>query len=240
MNKKDKPNFNVPNDGFMKSVKSRWRKPRGVDSKKRIRRKPFGKSPKVGYKNSELIRGNHPSGKKEVYIRNPSEFDAIVGALIKGKDNVIDFVVRVAAGIGRRKRIDIEKKAGEHKIHILNKLNKKAGKTKKERREEKENAKKLKEKQEKEKQQKEKQEKEKQQKEKENAKKLKEKQEKESQKKKEDKKPEAKAKGEMIKKESSKEKQQKEKQEKENPSPQKVENNLDRGKPNINNSNNTK
>ena len=122
VNKKDKPNFNVTNYGFMKSVKSRWRKPRGIDNKKRVRKQAFGKSPRVGYKNTDSVRGKHPSGKNEILVRNIAEFDALLVELSNAKSKVVDFVVGVAAGVGLKKRLAIEKKADAHKIHILNRV----------------------------------------------------------------------------------------------------------------------
>ena len=51
LDKKNKPKFNVPNLGFFKSVKARWRKPRGTHNKKRMKFQWAGALPKIGYKN---------------------------------------------------------------------------------------------------------------------------------------------------------------------------------------------
>lgn len=119
--KKHKPKkFKVMNLGFMKSVKDRWRRPRGVDNKKRIRKRSAGPSPRIGYKNSGEVRFLHPSGLKEVLVHNVAE-------LIAAGNNV---AVRIAGGVGGRKKAEIEKKAGELKLRVINSEAKKAQQTK--------------------------------------------------------------------------------------------------------------
>jgi large subunit ribosomal protein L32e len=120
--KKYKPKrFAVMNLGFMKSVKERWRHPRGVDNKKRIRCAFAGPSPRIGYKNAEEVRYLHPCGMKEVLVHNMTEL------LNAGKG----VVVRISAGIGGKKRAEIEKKAHELQLKIANAKTVKAEKPKK-------------------------------------------------------------------------------------------------------------
>ena len=109
MQKKKKPKFNVPNLGFFKSVKKRWRKPRGTHNKKRMKFKWAGASPKIGYRNPEAMRGLHPSGRKEVLINNMKELE---GAR--------DVLLRISAAVGARKRKLIEQKAKEMNLRIVN------------------------------------------------------------------------------------------------------------------------
>lgn len=108
--KKKKPKFSVPNLGFFKSVKKRWRKPRGTANKKRMKYKFMGSLPKVGYKNSKALRGMHPSGKAEVLVRNLAELEA-------AKESQ---AVRIASGIGNKKRKLIEDKARLMKLFVVN------------------------------------------------------------------------------------------------------------------------
>jgi len=109
--KKKKPKFNVPNLGFFKSVKARWRKPRGTHNKKRMKFQFMGALPKVGYRNQKETRGLHPSGKREVLVNNESELEMAKGA---------DVVVRLAGALGKRKRMLLSAKAKAFKIEIVN------------------------------------------------------------------------------------------------------------------------
>lgn len=109
--KKSKPKFNVMNDGFMKSVKSRWRKPRGIDNKKRIRCAFAGASPRVGYGNASEIKGRHPCGKKEVLVRNLNQLASLQNA----KDAVM-----IAGAVGKQKREMILAKAKAMGLKVLN------------------------------------------------------------------------------------------------------------------------
>jgi len=110
--KKPKKKFYVPNSTGkrrMKSVKPRWRKPRGVDNKKRIRKAWFGATPKVGNKNSEETRGLHPLGLHEILVNNIGE--------LNGAENVL---VRIAGGVGKKKKAEIVAKAKEMNLRVLN------------------------------------------------------------------------------------------------------------------------
>ncbi|MDD5172098.1 MAG: eL32 family ribosomal protein [Candidatus ainarchaeum sp.] len=109
MQKKKKPKFNVPNLGFFGSVKARWRKPRGTHNKKRIGFQWTGASPKVGYKNPESIRGLHSSGKREVLVNNTKELEGLK-----------DVLVRIAGGVGAKKRKVIAEKAKALNLRLLN------------------------------------------------------------------------------------------------------------------------
>jgi len=109
--KKKKPSFNVPNLKFFKSVKSRWRKPRGTHNKKRMKAAFMGASPKIGYRNPEKVRGLHSSGKREVLVRNMSELEAMKEA---------GAVLRFAAALGTRKRKLMVERAKSLKLVVLN------------------------------------------------------------------------------------------------------------------------
>jgi large subunit ribosomal protein L32e len=118
--KKDKPKFNVLNDGHRKRVKSRWRKPRGTHNKKRLGMEWTGASPAIGYRNPESVRGNHPSGTKEVLVHNVAD--------LEGLEKVS---LRIASGVGARKKKLIEEKAKSMKLKVLNPTEKRAYKPKK-------------------------------------------------------------------------------------------------------------
>lgn len=112
VSKKKKPAFNVPNLGFFKSVKARWRRPRGTANKKRMKYKFMGANPKVGYRNAVSIRGMHPCGKREVLLGSLGDLEALKGAK--------DVVLRFASGIGERKRKLISEKAKAMGLRIVN------------------------------------------------------------------------------------------------------------------------
>ncbi|MBI2079953.1 50S ribosomal protein L32e [Candidatus Micrarchaeota archaeon] len=111
LRKKKKPKFNTLNTNFRKSVKSRWRKPRGIDNKKRIRKRSAGGSPKVGYGTPMQIRALHPSGLKEKIVHNVKE----VIETSKG------YLIRVASSVGLKKKKEIIAKAQELNLEVINK-----------------------------------------------------------------------------------------------------------------------
>ncbi len=110
--KKAKKKFYVPNSlgkHRMKSVKPRWRRPRGVDNKKRIRKAFFGQTPRVGNKNSFEARGKHPLGFLEVRVFTPSELEGLK-----------DVLIRIGGSVGKRKRAEISAKAKAMNLRVLN------------------------------------------------------------------------------------------------------------------------
>lgn len=114
--KKNHPTFNVPNFGakHRKRVGERWRKPRGIDSKKRIKRSGYGALPGIGYKNSDDTRGFRPDGTVEVLIRNRKELESHT------KEENVSLVL--AHGISTRKRLEMQKIAEQKGLRITNRL----------------------------------------------------------------------------------------------------------------------
>jgi len=110
--KKNLPSFFRQNYGRYKRsrVKAGWRKPRGIDNKKREKITTYGAEPNIGHRNAKAIRFLHPSGWKEVLISNVAmlskvgEFEAI----------------RIAASVGKKKREQIVAKANERGLKMLN------------------------------------------------------------------------------------------------------------------------
>lgn len=94
-----------------KRLGEKWRKPRGRDSKLRVRKRGKGKMVTIGYRVPRDIRGLHPSGLAEVMIKNVTEVERI---------DASKQAVRIASSVGRRKREQILKKAEELKIRVLN------------------------------------------------------------------------------------------------------------------------
>jgi outer membrane biosynthesis protein TonB len=66
---------------------------------------------KIGYRVPRSVRGLHPSGYRDVLVHNLAELET----LSRDTD-----AARLAAGVGRRKRIELAKKAKELGIRVLN------------------------------------------------------------------------------------------------------------------------
>lgn len=68
---------------------------------------------KVGYRGPKATRGLHPSGFREVMVHNLKDMDKINPKLE---------AARIAHSVGMKKRMEIEEKADEKKIRILNRI----------------------------------------------------------------------------------------------------------------------
>ena len=109
--KKRKPDFARQESWRYKRVKGSWRRPRGKDSKMRLEIGGWPKSVKIGYRSPRKIRGLHPSGLKELIVNRPEELGSV---------DPEEFAVRIAHGVGSRKRKKILDKANELNIRVLN------------------------------------------------------------------------------------------------------------------------
>lgn len=114
MIKKRHPNFNVPNFGFKVRVKRRWRKQRGIDNKKRIKKSFMGAEPTIGYRNPKQIRGVRINGRKIILVNNIKELEA--AAINKSED----FDITIAKPVSVRKRIAISELAQKKGLHVTN------------------------------------------------------------------------------------------------------------------------
>jgi len=92
-------------------VKENWRRPRGIDSKMRLKLKSRPALVSVGYGSPRKVRGLHPSGKREVLVHNVEELERI---------NPEVEVARIAHTVGLRKRIQILERAKDLGITVLN------------------------------------------------------------------------------------------------------------------------
>ena len=108
--KRNKPHFVRQESWRYKRVSPSWRRPRGKDSKMRLKKKGRPKSVEVGYRSPRLVRGFHPSGFEEKLVHN-----------IKDLKNVNqNQVVRIGHTVGFAKKSKISEKAKELGVHILN------------------------------------------------------------------------------------------------------------------------
>ena len=106
-----RPAFKRQNWFRYKRLGTAWRKPRGMHSKMRARRKYRPPVVSAGYRGPAAARGLHPSGFAEVLVHRPEELEALDGKLE---------AARVAATVGDRKREAIEVRAAELDIRVLN------------------------------------------------------------------------------------------------------------------------
>lgn len=90
-----------------------WRRPRGIHSKMRRGMKRRPPMVEIGYGGPALVRGLHPSGFEEVLVYNVEGLETI---------NPKTQAARIGGTVGVRKRIDIEKRAKDLGVRVLNKM----------------------------------------------------------------------------------------------------------------------
>lgn len=91
--------------------KEKWRKAKGIDSKMRLKKKGWPKSPEIGYRGPKKVRNFHPSGYKEVLVFNVDDLDNV---------DPKSQVARIAHTVGAKKRVEISTRAEEKGVRILN------------------------------------------------------------------------------------------------------------------------
>jgi len=105
------PQFNRQDYHKKKRVDPSWRKPRGNLSKQRRGIKGKGATVEAGYRSPTAARGLHPSGFEEVRVHNTDD--------VEGVDPDTE-AVRIASGVGARKRERIEDVCEDREIRVLN------------------------------------------------------------------------------------------------------------------------
>ncbi len=109
--KSKKPRFRRQESWRYKRVSEVWRKPDGVDSKMRKKKKGWPRSVEVGYRGPKVARGLHPSGYVEALIRTVDDVEKV---------DPKTQAIRIAHAVGARKRIEITARAQEKGIRVLN------------------------------------------------------------------------------------------------------------------------
>jgi len=89
----------------------KWRRPKGIDSKMRLKKKGKPRSPSIGWSSPKAVRGLHPSGYEEVLVHNVKELEKI---------DPTRQAARIAGTVGARKRELIIARARELGIKVLN------------------------------------------------------------------------------------------------------------------------
>ena len=109
--KQKRPDFKRQDWFKCKRIGTSWRRPKGLHSGMRKQLKHRPAIVKIGYRGPALVRGLHPSGLEDVLIHNVKELEAL---------NPETQGARVASTVGKRKRVEIVKKAQELGIKIFN------------------------------------------------------------------------------------------------------------------------
>ncbi|HIH69374.1 50S ribosomal protein L32e [Methermicoccus shengliensis] len=109
--KASKPKFRRYGWRTKAKLSSAWRRPRGLHNKLRQHIRAKGRVVRVGFGSPRIVRGYHPSGVQEVLVHNPSMLDSVDGSTQ---------AVRIAGGVGRKKRLEIQRRAAELGIRVLN------------------------------------------------------------------------------------------------------------------------
>jgi large subunit ribosomal protein L32e len=110
--KKKQPKFKRQEWFRYKRLGQSWRRPKGLHSKMRKHKGYRPNVVRIGYGSPKLARYLHPSGFKEIMVYNVNDLD--------GVDPKTE-AVRIGHGVGTKKRIELEKKAEELGIRVLNK-----------------------------------------------------------------------------------------------------------------------
>ena len=90
---------------------NKWRKTKGTDSKMIVKLKGKARSPSIGWSSPKAVRGLHPSGYEEVLVYNVKDLELI--------DSTRQ-AARIAATVGKKKRVMIIERAKELGIKVLN------------------------------------------------------------------------------------------------------------------------
>lgn len=92
---------------------TKWRRPKGLHSKMRKGVKYRPPCASIGFRKPAKVRGLHSSGFEEIMVYNPSHLEDL---------DPERQAARVGGTVGYKKRLEIEKRANELGIHILNRM----------------------------------------------------------------------------------------------------------------------
>lgn len=122
MKSRRKPKFERYGWRKKKKLSKSWRRPRGADNKMRLHIAAKGAMVKVGYRRKKAERGLHPLGVREVLVFNTNDLASLAKAGSGGarRGGAVECAARIASGVGRRKREQIEEEATALGIKMLN------------------------------------------------------------------------------------------------------------------------
>lgn len=111
MKLRNKKKFDRQNSHKHGRVPSSWRRARGRHSNVRLKKKFAKDSPNPGYGSPKKVRGLHPSGFTDNLVHRPEDLEEL--------DPETDGV-RIASGVGSRKKELIVEKAEENDFKVFN------------------------------------------------------------------------------------------------------------------------
>jgi ribosomal protein L32E len=116
--KKSHPKFNIPNFGakHRDRVKDRWRKQRGEDNKKALKKKKAGAEPTIGYKNPDSLMHIRIDGTRQVLVHDAKEMEKAVSS-----SKNTEVCITIARGVGSRKRQALVQIAASKGFKVTNK-----------------------------------------------------------------------------------------------------------------------
>jgi large subunit ribosomal protein L32e len=94
-----------------KRLSKNWRRPDGISSKMRRNFKYRPSKVRVGFRGPKDVRGLHSSGFEEIIVYNVNDLNGL---------DPKKQAARIGSSVGTKKRLDIEKKAEELDVRILN------------------------------------------------------------------------------------------------------------------------
>lgn len=89
----------------------KWRKPKGVDNKARLKIKGYPPLVEVGYRAPRAVRGLHPTGLKPVVIHSLSELEKL---------DPLKHIIYVASTTGLRNKLKIVEEAEKRGFKVAN------------------------------------------------------------------------------------------------------------------------
>ena len=106
-----RPSFRRVESWRFKRIKERWRRPSGIDSKSREKKKGWPKSPIAGFRSPKEIRNKTRAGKEEILVFSTADISLI---------DPTSQVARIASNIGQRKKERIIMEAELQNVRIIN------------------------------------------------------------------------------------------------------------------------
>ena len=108
--KAKKPAFRRQDSHKYTEVSPRWRRPRGLHSKMRLKKRGYSKSVEIGYGSPQKVRYTTKEGLFPVLVSNEKELEKA------GKENIV--VIR--SSVGKKRKIAIINSAKEKGLKIAN------------------------------------------------------------------------------------------------------------------------